>query len=288
MQKEDVLISNNTDSINITIITINYNNNEGLRKTIESVVNQDSQNFEYIVIDGGSTDGSRETIEKFSKKIDYWVSEKDSGIYNAMNKGIKIAKGDFILFLNSGDWLFEESTLSKVNLLINNKSDIFYCNTIFKYDKKDVIVKYDKKISFKFFIEDNFCHQATFIRKKLFYDIFFYNEKLKIASDWEFFIYAICIKNVSHQYLDIVVSNYDLRGISSRPEFRDLSLGERQQVLNTHFPMFISDLEMSPQLKDKRIPQLLHIKKFKLAWKILKGFINFLLFFLPKQGHKKS
>ena len=87
----------------ISIITINYNNCEGLRRTIESVVNQTCRDFEYIIIDGGSTDGSVDVIKRYADNIDYWVSEPDKGIYNAMNKGIRMATGDYVQILNSGD-----------------------------------------------------------------------------------------------------------------------------------------------------------------------------------------
>ena len=98
----------------LSIITINYNNLAGLQKTFESVFNQTFQDFEYIVIDGGSTDGSKELIEQYHDKIDYWVSEPDSGIYNAMNKGIVRANGEYLQFLNSGDSLLGENILKNV------------------------------------------------------------------------------------------------------------------------------------------------------------------------------
>ena len=86
-----------------SIITVNYNNLEGLKKTVESVKNQTYQKFEYIVIDGGSYDGSLEFIKDNESLLDYWVSEPDSGVYQAMNKGIEKATGEYLLFLNSGD-----------------------------------------------------------------------------------------------------------------------------------------------------------------------------------------
>ena len=97
----------------LSIITINYNNLAGLQKTIESVVSQTFRDFEWIVIDGGSVDGSRELIERYANSFSYWVSEPDKGIYNAMNKGIVVAKGDYLLFLNSGDWLCDEMALER-------------------------------------------------------------------------------------------------------------------------------------------------------------------------------
>src|SRR5688572_27521016 len=97
----------------ISIITINYNNLDGLKRTVDSVVNQTWQEFEYIVIDGGSTDGSGAYIESKSKHFHYWVSEPDKGIYNAMNKGIVKATGEYLLFLNSGDHFFNDTVLEK-------------------------------------------------------------------------------------------------------------------------------------------------------------------------------
>ena len=96
----------------ISVITINFNERVGLERTFESVFNQTFQDFEYIVIDGGSNDGSKELIEENTEKISYWISEPDKGIYNAMNKGISVAKGDYLLFLNSGDILYKNDVLS--------------------------------------------------------------------------------------------------------------------------------------------------------------------------------
>ena len=96
----------------LSIITINYNNREGLKRTIESVVNQTFTDFEWILIDGGSTDGSKELIEQYSNRFSYWVSEPDNGIYNAMNKGLRAAKGDYLQFLNSGDRLYNAQSLA--------------------------------------------------------------------------------------------------------------------------------------------------------------------------------
>ena len=118
-------------SFKISIISINYNNKEGLRKTVESVVNQTYKNFEYIVIDGGSTDDSTDILDEYHEKINYIVSEPDSGIYNAMNKGIKVAKGDYLLFLNSGDCLIDQFVIQKVITELNDKISIYYGNLIY-------------------------------------------------------------------------------------------------------------------------------------------------------------
>jgi glycosyltransferase involved in cell wall biosynthesis len=99
----------------ISIITINYNNREGLERTFDSVFSQNYTNFEYIVIDGASNDGSKELIDQFSDKITFWVSEPDKGIYNAMNKGIDQVNGEYVFFLNSGDVFLDSNSLEKVS-----------------------------------------------------------------------------------------------------------------------------------------------------------------------------
>ena len=108
----------------LSVITINYNNKNGLIKTINSVINQTYKDFEFIIIDGGSTDGSLEVIQEYSGQINYWVSEPDNGIYHAMNKGIVMAKGEYCNFMNSGDCFFDEQVLK--NAFSHNLSvDIF-------------------------------------------------------------------------------------------------------------------------------------------------------------------
>lgn len=111
----------------LSIITINLNNKDGLEKTIESVVSQTFTDYEFIIIDGGSTKGDVELIKEYENKISYWVSEKDSGIYNAQNKGIKQARGEYLYFLNSGDALYENTTLEKV--FKNDPHDPFICGS---------------------------------------------------------------------------------------------------------------------------------------------------------------
>ena len=98
----------------LSIITINYNNAAGLEKTIKSVISQTCKRYEFIIIDGGSKDGSKDIIEKYQDQITYWVSEPDNGIYNAMNKGVKVAKGEYCIFMNSGDIFVDNDVIRDV------------------------------------------------------------------------------------------------------------------------------------------------------------------------------
>jgi glycosyltransferase involved in cell wall biosynthesis len=156
----------------LSIITINKNNASGLEKTIQSVVSQTFKDFEYIVIDGNSTDESVEIIKKYSSGINYWVSEPDTGIYNAMNKGIRKAKGEYCLFLNSGDWLISPVTLQDVfNEIVNmNPADIFYSDCV-KTDGNITI--YPDNLTINYLSDNALNHQNTLIKHSLFWNMVF-------------------------------------------------------------------------------------------------------------------
>lgn len=201
----------------LSVITINYNNSKGLQKTIESVSNQVYKNFEYIIIDGGSSDGSKEVIEKYSDKITYWVSEKDNGIYNAMNKGIIKAKGEYCLFLNSGDYFVDEQVLAKI-FSQNYTEDIIYGNVLKMFSSGKILQ--DKgpqrsQLTLGDMFFDTLPHQSVFIKRDLFNKYGLYSEEYKVVSDWALFLRAIGIDNVPVKYIDIDVSYYDMTGISS-------------------------------------------------------------------------
>lgn len=266
----------------LSIITINYNNKAGLQTTIQSVVSQTWQDFEFIVIDGNSLDGSKDVLNTYSSFFSYYVSEPDSGIYNAMNKGIKISTGDYLMFLNSGDSLIDNTILEKLNAEINGQYDIYYGDILHIDGIKKEIRTFPEKLNFAFFYEQNISHQASFIKAKLFKDIFLYNENLKIVADWEFFTYAICKREASYKHLDCVIIAYDGTGISANSKNHPEIDKERDTSLNRYFPEFVKDYEYLKEIKFKKAEQFMHIKKYPIAYKILKGFMNIILLFLPK------
>lgn len=224
----------------ISIITINYNNKVGLERTLKSVLNQTCLDFEYIVIDGGSSDGSKELIEQYNTKINYWISEPDKGVYNAMNKGILHAQGEYLLFLNSGDEFFESSVIQE-NLTLIHTTDLIYFNINVVAENDNYIKKYPSKLSFSYLLNDTLPHPATFIKKSLFEKIGLYDENFKIVSDWKFFILALVKYNATYQYIDNVFSIFYFDGISSKKENLNLLLSERNKVLETEFPLIIAE-----------------------------------------------
>lgn len=229
-------------NLKLSIITVNFNNLEGLKNTIESVTNQTWKDFEYIVIDGGSTDGSIDFIEKQNEIIDYWESEPDKGVYHAMNKGINKANGEYLLFLNSGDHLNNHTVLENNYEYLNNE-DIIYSNLQVVEKDRIFIKEYPETLSFSYFVKDTLPHPATFIKKEVFNKTNLYNEDFKIASDWKFFIDGICKFNLTYKKIDTIFSTFYLGGMSSIPENRSIKFNEIQHVLKNDYPAYMLDIE---------------------------------------------
>lgn len=221
----------------LSIITINYNDAIGLKKTIDSVVHQSFSDFEYIIIDGGSTDGSVEIIKENADHINYWVSEPDRGIYNAMNKGIEVAKGEYLLFLNGGDWFCNEDSLG---LLANetNNFDIIYGDNYFYYSANKIQKNnLPDLITFNYLaFLNSIPHQATLIKREFMLKNGLYDENLKIASDYKFFLVSFFKWGCSYKHVSQYISYYDLNGISSTN--RTLALSEIEIILKEEFPNF--------------------------------------------------
>jgi glycosyltransferase involved in cell wall biosynthesis len=267
----------------LSIITINFNDKVGLEKTFESVLNQTFRHFEYIVIDGGSSDGSKEVIEKHQDNISYWVSEKDNGIYNAMNKGIRAATGEFVIFMNSGDVFQNEKVLAEVENELTSEFDIYYGDCYRVKGDRCKRWSFPDHLSFSYFYSSSLSHQSTFIRRSLFHNLFLYNEDFRIVSDWEFFIYAICKANVPYKHLNAVISNFDFTGISSNKKNEKIDKGERELVLQKHFPMFVEDYKGLGKFHSKRMQQVIYVEKFSIAWKIMKGILSLFILILPEK-----
>jgi glycosyltransferase involved in cell wall biosynthesis len=254
----------------LSIITINYNNLEGLKRTVASVVSQTWQEFEYIIIDGGSTDGSAKYIESFNDNFDYCVSEKDSGIYNAMNKGIKVATGEYLLFLNSGDHLYDNTVLEKNHQLIIEK-DLVYFNLNIVDVVRSYIRKYPSKLLFSYLMYDTLPHPSTFIKSTLFDKVGKYDENFKIVSDWKFFIESVCIENASYIRIDNVMSTFYLGGYSSDINNQNLIAEEKKEVLESNFSAYLEDIQELNKQK-ATVDSLKTSKKINLLVKL--GMLN--------------
>lgn len=262
----------------LSIITVNLNNAFGLRKTIESVLTQSFHNYEWIIIDGGSEDGSCEVISSISKHLSYWVSEKDTGIYNAMNKGIDRSNGDYLLFLNSGDWLVDDCALSRVfeSLPV---ADIVFCNQ--DIYKNNCLVEhrfFDDRLSFKYLYDNSLGHNSCLIKRCLFENAR-YNENYRIVSDWEFFL-KCALLGKTFVHINTTLGCFDLSGISTTNQA--LLHEERECVTRHLIPRLIlcdidllniADIELS-KYKIQMDKQLLSVCYFRTKRKLYRKLLN--------------
>lgn len=234
----------------LSIITVNYNNGDGLEKTIKSVAGQIFQDFEYLIIDGNSTDNSKDFVHEHTSEIDYWVSEPDRGIYDAMNKGIAKAQGDYCMFLNSGDYLLDATTLE--NVFKNNPTeDIIYGNL--KSDFRDY--RYPKELTLYSLMKGTIPHQASFIKTELFEKFGNYEEKYPIIADWVFFVKAILVHKVSYKHLDLYISFFEHGGVSTQSQHKEQMDTDRSNLFMELFPRIFPDYlrllnELDLQKKD--------------------------------------
>lgn len=215
----------------LSIITVNLNNIEGLKNTIQSIINQNYTDFEWIVIDGGSTDGSKDLIMSYSDRINYWVSEKDTGIYNAMNKGIAHANGEYLQFLNSGDYFCDSSVL--MDVMTELKSDeIVYGDFYYTNGDTTEARQFGEHISFYDTLKYSIGHGGSFIPRQLLLQ-FPYDETLKITSDWMFFI-KVLLQSYPFRHINRFIYYFDCQGISSTNQ--QLVASEKDMVINKLLP----------------------------------------------------
>lgn len=283
----------------LSIITINFNNAEGLRKTLASVASQTYCDIEHIIVDAASIDGSVDIIREYAEHADYpvlWNSEKDKGVYDGMNRGIKKASGDYIQILNSGDVLAAPDVTERMvnqllslnsSLLSENRIAILYGNMLKSYDGKKEIRDNcggaNSTESFLYFYKGTLNHDCAYIRRDLFEKYGLYNEEMKICSDWEWYVKAIALGGEKAVYTDIDVTIFDMNGVSeSHGKNADLIKKERREYLEKVLPAsllhdydkYAFPMEQYNRLKKYHLWGLVYFMErvlFKLEkWKILR------------------
>lgn len=264
----------------LSIVTINYNNAEGLRKTLASVEEQTYSFIEHIIVDGGSTDNSVSVIEEYvarntqkqlsSERKDpffrhtiIWSSEKDKGIYNAMNKGLRKATGSYIEILNSGDTLASPNVVERMVAEVekNVYPAILYGNMMKDMGKKklvrDTCGGAGAIESFLYFYKGTLNHDCAYIRRDLFDKYGLYNEEMKICSDWEWYVKAIALGGEKAVYTNIDVTIFDMNGISeNKGKNAELIKNERRTYLEKVLPATILhdyDAFSFPILQNQRL-----------------------------------
>ena len=275
----------------LSIVTINWNNAAGLEKTMQSVAAQTFKKFEYIVVDGASTDDSVNVIK--THEGDYahlkWVSEPDSGIYNAMNKGIRMASGDYIQILNSGDCLAASDGTERMLKALEEEGcpSILYGNMVKCFtDGHRLLDKCfaGQEITMLGMYTATLNHDPAYIRRDLFEKYGYYDENLKIVSDWKWYLQAIIFGGEKPKYVDMDVTLFDMTGISENGgQNRDLIDREKRAVLEQLInPQFLCDYDnyASDIYLMRRIHR--HRIAYKLVW-----FVERVLFKMEKAEYKR-
>lgn len=258
-----------------TIITINYNNKDGLRQTIKSVIEQSFKDFEFIIIDGGSTDGSLDVLKEYNEKISYWISEPDNGVYNAMNKGIEKAHGDYLNFMNSGDCFYDSNVLA--NIADQHITEDLIVGRDYHYNaetKKGFATILPPRLSMLTFIHHTLPHQSSFFKRELFGHNL-YDETLQIAADLKFYIDQICVKQCSVKFVDIIVCRREPDGISWT--YNDKRIQEHNRVIHEVLPQgAVKDYETLYLLDKETMYKLMRLIENAKSRKWLTFFIKIL------------
>lgn len=266
-----------------SIITVNYNNIVGLRHTIESVISQTFKDYEFIIIDGGSTDGSINLIKDYQQYMSYWISEKDNGIYNGMNKGITQAKGIYVNFMNSGDVFYRNNILEKVNELMNGSD--FIIGKDYNQDPETgeaFTTILPRRISMAAFYMWTLPHQSAFIRRSLFNNSP-YDESLRIVADWKFYMDKIVYEGKTIQLLDMPICNREQEGVSISQASKTVE--ERHRVLSELLPPGIhKDYETLAKLDRSTLYKLLNLLDNEKSRKWIIYFIKLLDRIIPSKS----
>lgn len=224
-----------SSQLKITVVTVNLNHASGLKNTLASVARQDYTFVEHIVIDGGSTDESLVLIKQHTHVL-RWVSEPDDGIYPAQNKGWKMATGNYVLFLNSGDRFFNTQTLSLLASGVKNGDEIVYGNKwVERGDGTMWLKEYPSPLPTDFFEFETLPHPTSLIPVKLLHKMGGYDETLKIVSDWKFFRHAALYHKIPMIHVPAAMSIFEAGGLSAKPENIDRINKERLQVKKKEF-----------------------------------------------------
>ena len=273
----------------LSIITINRNNAFGLEKTLRSVAAQTFKEFEYIIIDGASTDDSVDVIKKYEPQLAHlrWVSEPDKGIYNAMNKGLHMASGVYIQILNSADCLASDDVTERMLSALDKagKPSILYGNMVKCFpDGRKLVDRCfaGQEITMLGMFTGTLNHDPAYIRRELFEKYGYYDETLKIVSDWKWYLQAIILGGEKPQYVDMNVTLFDMTGISETN--KELDKVERKQVLGQLFPKAIlADYEKYAF----PIDQVKRLQRYPWAYKMV-WFLERCLFKLEKAKRKRT
>ena len=260
----------------LTIITINFNHKEGLKRTIDSIVNQTFIGYEWIVVDGGSTDGSKELIEQYKDHFAWWCSEPDKGVYNAMNKGISHATGEYINFMNAGDCFASPTILDEV-FTKSHTADVLYGRmAVGTIEGEEYWLNMMKpRLRWFDFYDSTLNHQSTFTKREMFLKYGVFDESYKVYGDWRHFAQIIGVGKVTSEYIPLIISIYEGGGISaSQVESCKKELARlRQEVYPTIDTDILRDLNQLDVVYSCKVTKFL-FKVLYHSYKLMRKFFR--------------
>jgi len=242
----------------VSIITVCKNSGACIESAIQSVISQKYDKREYIIIDGKSIDNTPEIISKYRNNIDVLISEPDSGIYNAMNKGLTHVSGDIVYFLNADDLLFDTKVLSDIVSVFKKQLDkmVVYGDVALNINGIKSIRRYNN-ISWRYFYKNTICHQAVFCHKDLYKIIGIFDERYKIHADVDWLMRAYNSEVAKFRYINRPICHYSSQGFSSEPWSAEKYKYDRQEISAKYF------LEARIKLLIKRLLKKYSFGKFR-------------------------
>lgn len=261
-----------------SIIVCTYNTSKSLPATLDSILTQTCSDYEVVIVDGASTDGTQEIIKDYEKKFSgqlRWISETDSGIYDAMNKGIDMAQGEWIYFLGCDDTFHSDDVLEKIAEEIKkNDTDVVYGNVM--WGKTGKI--YDGEFSSLKLIRKNICHQSIFFKKILFQKFGKYDLKYKVLADHVFNMRWFSDGNVRRLYVNLIVANYNLDGKSSTSCAPDEQFTkDRRTLIKKYFPEEYGEVKKQPEQKERlrQLEREITLMKSSVFWRLRGYYLKF-------------
>lgn len=257
------------NSLRISIVTICLNNEKEIKATLESVANQSYNNIEYLVIDGASTDGTLKIIQDYRDRISILLSETDKNIYDAINKGLKLATGEIVGLIHAGDTLYDTKVIKKVaDHFNNNEIDIMYGHSII-VNKKNIPVRinkspeYSRKLVRRGWMPS---HQSIYLKRSLLEKYGYYNVSLHPSSDYEFFLRYFYFNNLKIKRLNEFIIRFSLGGISTRNYLNNLKAQkvhkECWKMNGERAPFYLITFKITRKLK-----QFIAAFWYNLIWK---------------------
>lgn len=223
-----------------SVVTVCRNEAMNIRVTCESILSQRYRDFEWIVIDGASTDGTLEILQEYDQQVDCLISEPDTGIYNAMNKGAALATGEYLIFMNGGDSFASVDALEYASEV--PRAQVLY-GDVYLGDLNGSMESYPDVIQPGYMLRNMIPHQATFYQRTLFEAMGGYDESFEIAADYDLYARLFEVESVSHQHISHPLAVFDRGGISNNKQFRGLRKRENHRIRKQYFARYRCSLK---------------------------------------------